>query len=96
MIEPLGRGLSSVDNIIAEQRAQMARFLAEHEAVEQNLKYNKMLHDKQRKDEEDARNKLPLPPPRITIKELFDAMPPDVQRKISCYDLKRIVDNLNP
>ena len=31
----------------------------------------------------------------IDIKELWEAMPRDVQRKISCHDLKRIVDNYN-
>ena len=32
----------------------------------------------------------------IDLYTLWNAMPPDVQRKISCHDLKRIVDNLNP
>jgi hypothetical protein len=32
----------------------------------------------------------------ITIEKLWNAMPRDVQRKISCHDLKRIMDNLNP
>lgn len=31
----------------------------------------------------------------IDLKKLWEAMPPDVQRKISCHDLKRIVDNYN-
>jgi len=31
----------------------------------------------------------------IDIKKLWEAMPRDVQRKISCHDLKRIVDNYN-
>ncbi len=31
----------------------------------------------------------------ITIQELWNAMPRDVQRKTSCHDLKRICDNLN-
>jgi len=30
----------------------------------------------------------------ITINKLWDAMPRDVQRKISLHDLRRIVDNL--
>ncbi|MFT3989969.1 MAG: hypothetical protein QM680_01030 [Luteolibacter sp.] len=33
--------------------------------------------------------------PRVTIESLWLAMPRDVQRKISCYDLKRTVDNFN-
>lgn len=32
----------------------------------------------------------------IDLDTLWNAMPRDVQRKISCHDLKRIVDNLNP
>lgn len=31
----------------------------------------------------------------IDLKKLWEAMPRDVQRKISCHDLKRIVDNYN-
>lgn len=31
----------------------------------------------------------------VTIRELWNAMPRDVQRKTSCHDLKRICDNLN-
>lgn len=31
----------------------------------------------------------------ITIQELWNAMPRDVQQKTSCHDLKRICDNLN-
>ena len=31
----------------------------------------------------------------IDLTKLWNAMPPDVQRKISCHDLKRIVDNYN-
>lgn len=31
----------------------------------------------------------------VSIERLWSAMPPDVQRKISCHDLKRICDNLN-
>jgi hypothetical protein len=31
----------------------------------------------------------------IEIKKLWESMPRDVQRKISCHDLKRIVDNYN-
>lgn len=33
--------------------------------------------------------------PVIGVKELWDAMPRDVQRKISLHDLKRIADNLS-
>lgn len=31
----------------------------------------------------------------IDLKKLWEAMPRDVQRKISCHDLKRIADNYN-
>jgi hypothetical protein len=31
----------------------------------------------------------------LDLKQLFDAMPPDLQRKVSCYDLKRTVDKFN-
>jgi hypothetical protein len=31
----------------------------------------------------------------MNISKLWEAMPQDVQRKISCHDLKRIVDNYN-
>jgi hypothetical protein len=31
----------------------------------------------------------------IDLEKLWNAMPRDVQRKISCHDLKRIVDNYN-
>lgn len=31
----------------------------------------------------------------IDLKNLWEAMPLDVQRKISCHDLKRITDNYN-
>lgn len=31
----------------------------------------------------------------IHMNELWTAMPKDVQKKISCHDLKRIVDNYN-
>jgi len=31
----------------------------------------------------------------IDLKKLWEAMPRDVQRKISCHDLKRITDNYN-
>lgn len=33
--------------------------------------------------------------PRVTIESLWKAMPRDVQQKISCHDLKRIVDRFN-
>jgi hypothetical protein len=31
----------------------------------------------------------------IDLKTLWNAMPPNVQRKMSCHDLKQIVDNYN-
>ena len=31
----------------------------------------------------------------IDLKKLWEAMPRDVQSKISCHDLKRIVNNYN-
>lgn len=31
----------------------------------------------------------------IDLKTLWNAMPQDMQRKISCHDLKRTVDNYN-
>ena len=31
----------------------------------------------------------------IDLKRLYEAMPADLQRKVSCHDLKRTVDNYN-